>query len=66
MGLGLKRSGYGSGSTQCYGSSMKKLMPKGGFKGEWYAGKKDVCNEEREGEGDFQISEDNLNRVWCM
>lgn len=41
-------------------------MQKGGFKREWYAGKKDVCSEEREGEGDFQIWEDNPYRVWCM
>lgn len=43
-----------------------KAMPKGGCKREWNAGKKDVCNEEREGERDFHVRKDNLYMVWCI
>lgn len=30
------------------------------------AGKKDVCNEGREGEEDIHIRQDNLYMVWCL
>lgn len=41
----------------------EKAVPWSGCKGEWNAGKKDVCNEGREGEGDFHIRKDTLYMV---
>lgn len=38
-----------------HGCLVKKAVPLSGCKGEWNAGKKDVCHEGREGKGIFTL-----------
>lgn len=49
-----------------HGCLVREAVRQSGCKGEWNVGKKDVCNEGREGEGDFHIRKDTLYMVWCI